>query len=82
MIRTSFGYCKVQLLTGEEGYMANDDLAAASPALIAANASPAKVTTAASARTEFPEPDSSSVPLAPLPDFEPTPIPTPSNLSN
>ncbi len=82
MIRTSFGYCKVQLLTGEQGYVANEDIAAASPALIAAATSPATVTTAASAHPDFPPPDTSNVPAAPLPDFEPTPIPSPSNSSN
>jgi hypothetical protein len=81
MIRTSFGFCKVQLLTGEEGYVANEDIAAASPALIAATNAPARITAATSGRADSPEPDF-NVPTAPLPEFEPTPIPSPPNSSN
>src|SRR5712672_1473547 len=30
LIRTSFGYCKVELMTGEQGYVARDDIGKAS----------------------------------------------------
>jgi hypothetical protein len=78
LIRSSFGYCKVQLLTGEQGYVARDDIGKASADLISAALSPPTTVTAAShARTESPEPRLNT--FEPLPEFEPTPIPTPSN---
>jgi hypothetical protein len=81
MIRHSFGYSKVRLSTGEKGYVASDDLHRASPALIAAvNAPPARSVTAAHLA---PNPEDSSFTMPePAPDFEPTPIPLPANLSN
>src|SRR5437870_2106616 len=36
LIRPSFGYCKVHLTSGGEGYVAKDDIQVASPALVAA----------------------------------------------
>jgi hypothetical protein len=81
MIRPSFGCCKVRLTTGEEGYVASDDLHFASTALIAeASAPPGHAVTAAhfspdSVDSQFPAP-------VPAPDFEPTPIPIPLDLVN
>lgn len=40
LIRPSFGYCKVQLLNGEQGYIASEDIHSASPQLIAAVTAP------------------------------------------
>ena len=40
LIQPSFGYCKVHLLTGDEGYVASEDLHPAPPALIAAATAP------------------------------------------
>jgi hypothetical protein len=81
MIRPSFGCCKVRLTTGEEGYVASDDLHFASAALLAeASAPPEHAVTAAHFSRDpldslFPAPE-------PAPDFEPTPIPIPLNLGN
>ena len=36
VIRPSFGYCKVQLVAGGEGYVASEDIKPASPTLLAA----------------------------------------------
>jgi hypothetical protein len=36
LIRPSFGYCKVHLTSGQEGYVAKDDIQVASPALVVA----------------------------------------------
>ena len=84
LIRFSSGFCKVKLLTGEAGYVANEDIAVAPADLVAASntssASPAIATNSAW-RAEIPEPRSSA-PEAPLPQFEPTPLPEPSNFGN
>ena len=73
LIRPSFGYCKVKLLTGEQGFVANEDVGVASNALIAAATSPPP---SRSARFRLDSPDPRLVmPPEPLPEFEPTPIP-------
>src|SRR5438067_8731786 len=59
MIRCTFGYCKVRLLTGEEGYIWGDDLEVAPSALIAA-ANPASQSVK---RARLPQPE----PAPPLP---------------
>jgi hypothetical protein len=41
VLRPAFGYYKVQLLNGEEGYVASEDVAVAPPTLIAAANPPA-----------------------------------------
>lgn len=43
LVRPSFGYSKVRLLSGEQGYVASEDIRAASPALIAAATAPPPV---------------------------------------
>jgi len=40
LIRPSFGYCKVRLLDGQQGYVASEDIHAAAPQLIAAVTAP------------------------------------------
>jgi hypothetical protein len=83
LIRLSFGYSKVQLLTGEAGYVATDDIGAASSDLIASlNAASKKLTSAFPLRGASPEPRFAMPPEPPLPEFEPTPIPDPPNLGN
>lgn len=72
LIRPSFGYCKVKLSDGEQGFVANEDISVASDALIAtAN----EQTHPRTARFRFDSPDPRLVtPPEPLPEFEPTPI--------
>jgi hypothetical protein len=74
LLRPSFEFCKVRLLTGEEGYVANGDIAEASAELAAAAEAPKKV--AMRAADPVPRFD---VPPEPLPEFEPTPIPAPAD---
>jgi hypothetical protein len=40
LIRPSFGYCKVHLTSGQEGYVANEDIDVAPPALVATVSEP------------------------------------------
>lgn len=40
MIRSSFGYCKVTLTSGEQGYVAREDINVAPPSLVAAVTNP------------------------------------------
>ena len=81
MIRPSFGYCKVRLTTGEEGYMANDDLHIVASTMIAtASTSAPNNATAAhlspdAANSQFPTSEAA-------PEFEPTPIPVPPVLND
>jgi len=74
LIRPSFGTCKVKLLDGQQGFVANEDIGVASPALIAAaTTAPARPR---NARFRFDSPDPRLiVPSEPLPWLEPTPIP-------
>jgi hypothetical protein len=72
MIRASFGHCKVRLASGEEGYVANDDLHVVS-----------SVTVEVAAAQVSRRPANSQVAIpAPNPDFEPTPIPIPPEVTN
>jgi hypothetical protein len=83
LIRISFGCSKVELLTGEVGYVATDDIAAASSDLIASlNTGSKKLSSAFPMRGASPEPRFEMPPEPPLPEFEPTPIPVPLNLGN
>lgn len=68
----SFGYAKVKLLNGEEGYVAGDEIHVAPGSLVAA----AFPTPTPSRRRVYPEPP--LPPLEPELDVEPTPIPSPS----
>jgi hypothetical protein len=77
LIRRSPGFCKVQLVDGEQGFVANDDIGLAPATLLASNDAPVKPAASSSEwRAEIPEPRS-TVPEPPLPEFEPTPIAVP-----
>lgn len=78
LIRPSFGYSKVKLITGEQGYVASDDIRLASATLIAAVNTPPVETTA----TQLDLPETPQLPFEPSPEFEPTPIPMPPNFAN
>lgn len=75
LIRSSFGYAKVKLTTGEQGYVARDDIRPAPPALIAAANTPTE-SSGVHLRPDFSDPRFMSPPAS-LPEFEPTPIPSP-----
>jgi hypothetical protein len=78
LIRPSFGFCKVKLKSGEQGYIANEDIAVASSALIAAANVPPQSRRAARFDLDSSDPRL-IMPPEPLPEisFEPTPIPEP-----
>jgi hypothetical protein len=78
LIRPSFGYCKIKLTTGEGGYVSNEDIKLASPALVAAATAPAHSSSSSRFRLDSPDPRLVPPP-EPLPEFfpEPTPIPEP-----
>jgi hypothetical protein len=80
LIRSSFGYAKVKLTTGEQGYVARDDIRPAPPALIAAANTPTGSSTVPS-RPDFTDPGFTTPPES-LPEFEPTPIPNPPDSDN
>jgi hypothetical protein len=80
LIRTSFGYAKVKLTNGEQGYVARDDIRAAPPALIAAANTPTG-SDGGHSRPDFSEPPLITPPDS-LPEFEPTPIPNPPDSHN
>jgi hypothetical protein len=80
MIRRSFGFCKVELVDGKKGFVANDNLAPGTGKLVTAadnNSSPQPAEAESAAyRAEMPQPrPAPSQP--PLPEFEPTPLPSP-----
>jgi hypothetical protein len=75
MIRSLFGYSNVKLTTGEEGFVAREDIRAAPAALVsAATATPTP------ARRDYSEPKPPSVESTP--EVEPTPIPNPTPSGN
>lgn len=74
-IRSSFGYSKVRLATGEEGFVARNDIGPAPPALIAAVNTPPE-SSGAHVRPDPLDPRFLPPPES-LPEFEPTPIPSP-----
>jgi hypothetical protein len=80
LIRPSFGYCKVKLASGEQGYVASQNIGVAPRASVAAATAPAATSSAARHfRFDPSDPRFAPPPAEPLPDIEPTPIPTPSN---
>jgi hypothetical protein len=83
LIRPSSSFCKVQLVDGEQGFVASDDIGPAAATLLASNNAPSEKPPANSSewRAETPEPRSST-PEPPLPDFEPTPIALPPGSGN
>lgn len=85
LIRPSFGYCKVQLTSGQEGYVANEDIKIAPPALVAAaNAPPPGVEPVAHGeRFDLNSTDPRlSVPPEDLPENNPEPTPIPGTSPN
>ena len=81
MIRASFGHCKVRLASGEEGYVATDDLHMVSSVTLAPGAvAPADAVAAAQVSHEPTGPQLADP--APNPDFEPTPIPILPEITN
>lgn len=85
LIRPSFGYCKVHLATGEEGYVAADDIKVAPPALIASlNAPPPElVSPMHGERFNLESTDPRlAVPPENLPENNPEPTPIPGTSPN
>lgn len=86
LIRPSFGYCKVHLTTGQEGYVANEDIKVASPALIAAvNAPPPPALEEPRHREHFNLNSADPrlvVPPEDLPENNPEPTPLPGTSPN
>jgi hypothetical protein len=77
VVRPSFGYSKVRLLNGEQGYLASEDIHVASPALVAAATAPPS---ASSGISKFRLDSNDPRLIAPPPPLpadlpEPTPIP-------
>jgi hypothetical protein len=85
LIRPSFGYCKVHLVNGQEGYVASDDIKIAPPALVAAaNAPPPGSESGAHGeRFELNSTDPRlAVPPEDLPENNPEPTPIPGTSPN
>jgi hypothetical protein len=79
LVRPSFGFCKVRLTTGEEGYVRNDDIKVAPLDLVGeANGTSPSPQTRLRGSTPAPR---LNAPQA-LPEFEPTPIPALTNSGN
>lgn len=82
VIRFSSGFCKVHLLSGEEGFVASEDIASAGARVGASLNDPSQSLASSSAwRAEIPQPRSNA-PEAPLPEYEPAPIEVPVNPGN
>jgi len=82
LIRQSFGYCKVRLTTGEQGYVASEDIGVAPPALVAAaTATPTRPSGSRHFRFDPNDPRFAPPPEV-NPEFEPTPIPSASPSGN
>ena len=71
LVRASFGYCKVTLTNGEQGYVAREDIKVAPPELVAAVTAPPESTTQGE-QFRFNSNDPRLVaPPEPLPDSSP-----------
>src|SRR6266550_7455361 len=79
LIQPTFGYCKVQLMSGEQGYVASEDIHPASAELVAAATTKPSVTATDRVSRSHLNPNDPrlKMPPEPLPlDLpEPTPIP-------
>lgn len=79
LIRPSFGYCKVRLLDGQQGYVASEDIRTASAQLVAAATAPTPGPVATNSIPTHINPNDPRFqpPPAPLPESfpEPTAIP-------
>ena len=76
LIRPSFGFAKVRLVDGEQGFVASDDIRVAPPQLVAAVTAPTPSPIAPEPHIDLNDPRYQPPP-APLPENlpEPTPIP-------
>jgi hypothetical protein len=74
LIRPSFGYSKVQLMNGQQGYVASQDIRAAPPQLVSAETTPMVPSTNHIPKFRF---DPRSIPADPLPNDAPEPTPIP-----
>jgi hypothetical protein len=78
LIRPSFGYSKVQLMNGQQGYVASQDIRAAPPQLVSAETTPmVPPTSRETGRTPKFHFDPRSIPAEPLPNDAPEPTPIP-----
>ena len=78
LIRPSFGYSKVQLMNGQQGYVASQDIHAAPPQLVSAETTPmVRPTSHETGRTPKFRFDPRSIPAEPLPNDAPEPTPIP-----
>jgi hypothetical protein len=86
VIRPSFGYCKVHLTSGQEGYIAREDIQVAPPALVAALTAPTPSSPADTHRGERFNLNSTdprlTVPPEELPENNPEPTPLPGTSPN
>ena len=75
IIRTSFGYCKVRLLDGQNGYVASEDIRKASPQLVASVTAPTPAPVAATSVQMRVDPNDPRFqpPAEPLPESLPEP---------
>jgi hypothetical protein len=76
LIRPSFGYSKVRLMSGEEGYVASKDLRVAPATLVATTTEPPPPASGPTLKTDTTKPTPPAVP-PPSPEFEPSPLPSP-----
>jgi len=76
VIRPSFGYCKVHLISGEDGYVASEDIRVAPAALIAAVTAPPPSPVHARGEERFNLESTDPRLIVPPEDLpEPTPLP-------
>ena len=75
LIRTSFGYSKVKLMNGQQGYVASQDIRAAPPEVVSAVTNP-PVSNEISRTPKF-HLDPRLLPPEPLPNDAPEPTPIP-----
>ena len=75
LIRRSFGYCEVKLTSGEQGYVASEDIGVAPPALVDAATAPRASPTGSRHFHFDPNDPRFAPPPEGNPEFEPTPIP-------
>src|SRR5436305_1197962 len=78
LIRPSFGYSKVQLMNGEQGYVASQDIRAAPPEVVsAAMTPPIRSSSNETGRSSKFRLDARLLPPEPLPEDAPEPTPIP-----
>src|SRR5438309_677028 len=78
LIRPSFGYSKVQLMNGEQGYIASQDIRAAPPEVVSAATAPTTPSNSnETSRTPKFRFDPRLIPPEPLPNDAPEPTPIP-----